>query len=396
MTPATTHTVMRSLRVNYHAPDKTALLHDCLLPLARAARGRPGVHATWVQSHWRFGPHVSFYVHGEPATVDQLLTEVRYAVTHLLRGAPSGQPVTDEEWGAASVELGRLELVEPPYVPVREDNTTELVDGEPVDTFLRTTRAVEVKGRVLGAGLDCLLDDDGRPLQGRAATDAAFRGMAALASSYPTWGLVSGYQAFLSHWKEYLYWVDEDARLSSPLMQAWQAQSASLNALVQLTHERRRGASTGDPVLDRWFAWIDAELPDAEALAATGDVLPYPHASRLERAATFGDATRIQWSGSDEREYSDFHTAFRQLDFSKLGNGTDFAAYRFIINTFFELLPLMGITPMQRYSLAFMFTESAQVVVGERWEETIAKAVARQQVADPEASPTLPWRGEHV
>lgn len=389
-------TVMRSLRVNYHAQDKTALLHDCLLPRARAARSRPGVDSAWVQSHWRYGPHVSFYAHGEPDAVDQVLTEVGYAVARLLQTNPSDQPVTDEEWGVTSTELGRLELVEPPYVPVRGDNTTELVEGGPTDTFLRTTRAVEVKGRVLGAGLDCLLDDAGDPLRGQAATDAAFRGMAALSCSYPTWGLVSGYQAFLSHWKEYLYWVDEDHRLSSPLMQAWQAQSASLNALVRLAHERRPDASTGDRVLDRWFAWIDAELPDAQALAATGDVLPYPHASRLERAASFGDATRIQWSGSDERQYSDFHTAFRQLDFSKLGNGTDFAAYRFLINGFFELLPLMGITPMQRYSLAFMLTESAQAVVGERWEETIAKAVARQRATNPDVVPTLPWRGEHV
>lgn len=395
-TTARDDTVMRSLRINYHAEDKSALLHDCLLPLARQAGSRPGITSAWVQSHWRFGPHLSLYAHGLPSAIDQLLADTEHQVRVHLHTHPSGASVTDEQWDTASRELGRLELVEPPYVPVRADNTVERHEGGPRDTFLRTERAVQVKGRVLNAGLGCLLDEQGSPLQGQAAADATFRGMAALAASYPRWGLVSGYQAFLSHWKEYFYWADEGGRLTEPLTRAWQAQQPELDRVVRLAHDRRAGRPTGDAVLDRWFDWVDSQFPTVDALAVTGDILPYPHPSRLEQAGRFGDATRIQWSGSDERTYSDFHTAFRQLDFTQLGNGTDFAAYRFLINNFFELLPLMGVTPMQRYALAFLVTESAQSVLGERWEETIAKAVARQRAAGDALTPTLPWRGEHV
>lgn len=388
--------VMRSLRINYHATDKTHLFQSLVLPLVREAQGRSGVISAWPQSHWRFGPHLSIYLHGEDTSVTEVLKDAAARAKAYLKEHRSTQPVSSQGWEQTSRELGRLELVEPPYTPVHPDNTVEVVDGRPTDTFLRTHRAVEAKGATLGAGLDCLLDSDGTLLRGSAATEAAFRGMAALAASYPTWGLISGYQAFLSHWKEYFYWVDEGDRLSGPLRHAWQQQQGHLCAIVELAHRRTPGEPTGDPVLDRWFRWVDAELPTAGALAATGDVLPYPHPSRAQRAERFGEQTGVQWSGSDDRDYSDFHTAFRQLDFGRLGNGTDFAAYRFVINSFFELLPCMGITPLQRYSLAFLFTEAAQDVVGETWDVTIAKAVERQRTADPQTQPTLPWRGSHV
>ncbi|WP_262391426.1 hypothetical protein [Nocardiopsis sp. CNR-923] len=61
-----------------------------------------------------------------------------------------------------------------------------------------------------------------------------------------------------------------------------------------------------------------------------------------------------------------------------------------MINCFFDLLPLMGVTPVQRYSIAYLLTEAAQEVVGESWEQTVARVVAHQQ-SDPELRPTLPW-----
>lgn len=389
-------TVIRGLRINYYAEDKRRLIHDCLVPLAKEAHDAPGIASAWLQSNWRFGPHTMLYLHGAPAAVDALLPQLQARAEAHLATDRSTRVITDEEWERTSYDLGRLELVSPPYLPLEPDNTVSIQDGGPSDTFLRTERALHAKGRTIGSGLDCLHDASGRLFDGPDATNAVFRGMAALAVNYPRWGLISGYQAFLSHWKEYFYWTDTDGRLSRPLERSWAAQRDGLVAVVQRAKQRQPGESTGDPVLDRWIAWVEERMPDALALAATEDILPYPHPSRLEKAETFGPDLAVQWSGSDERDYSDFHAAFRQLDFTKLGNGTDFAAYRFLINSFFELLPLVGVTPMQRYSLAYLFTEAAQDVVGERWDTTIARTVERQRAAEPELRPTLPWAGSHV
>lgn len=389
-------TTIRGLRVNYHAADKAPLTQDVLVPLVRHAQQTPGVESAWLQTHWHHGPHSTLYLHGEAGTLEALLPDLQRRVLEHLSTHPSTEPVDEQQWERLSEDLGRLELISPPYLPIQADNTVSVREGHPADTFLRTTRAIEHKGALLSAGLDPLADQDGRLHSGTAAHAAAFRGMAAVAVSYPRWGLISGYQAFLSHWKEYFHWHDDQGRLSTPLARAWQAQGQDLVQVVELARSRQPGQQTGDAVLDRWFTWIDSGMPQALDLADTGDILPYPHSSRLEQAETFGHQTAVQWSGSDEREYSDFHQAFRQLDFTKLGNGSDFAAYRFLINTFFDLLPLMGITPIQRYSLAYLFTEAAQVAIGETWDQTVAKAVAQQRQEDPQVRPTLPWAGSHV
>lgn len=388
--------VVCGLRINFHDEEKSSLFSDCLVPLALEGQRHVGIRAAWIQSHWLFGPHAVIYLHGDPQTLGTIVQDFAARIENYLGLNPSAKTIDPEAHERASQELGRLELVEPPYLPLRADNSVELVQGHPSDTFLRSAEAVELKGQIIGDGLLRLLGTDGQVASGTTAVDVAFRGMAAIACSYPQWGLISGYQAFLSHWKEYFFWADEDGRLSRPLLESYAAQRTQLVALVESMQQAPPGEETGDRFLDGWKLWVDAALPQAMGLATTGDILPFPHPSRLEQAAKFSKETEIQWSGSDERDYSDFHRAFRKLDFTKLGNGTDFAAYRFIINNFFELLPLMGITPMQRYSLAFLFTEAAQEVVGESWDVTVARSVERQQRDNPDLRPTLPWVGEHV
>lgn len=384
------------VRINFHDQDKSIFYSACLVPLAREAQGRAGIRAAWIQSHWLFGPHAMLYLHGAAQPVQVLATELSRRIEDYLADHPSTVVIKPEEHEEASRQLGRLELVEPPYLPLRADNTVELVHGHCGDTFLRSSEAVQIKGQLIGQGLERIVDANGAVIGGTPALEDAFRGMAAIACSYPKWGLISGYQAFLSHWKEYFFWADTDGRLSGPLQESYAAQRAQLVAVV----ESARSAAAGNPTADRsvqgWGQWASKSLPIAMELAKTGDILPYPHPSRVEKAAKFSKETEIQWSGSDDRNYSDFHQAFRKLDFTKLGNGTDFAAYRFIINNFFELLPLMGITPMQRYSLAFMFTQAAQEVVGETWDVTIDRSLRRQLQRTPDLRPTLPWVGENA
>lgn len=381
------------LQVTYYDDAKQELLATCLVPLALQAQATGGVDAAWIQSHWRLGPHSTLYIHGDPAALAGLVPTLEESIGLFLGRVPSCRIIDPIHYEALSKELGRLELTEPPYLPLEPDNTLRITHQEPVDTFLRSRSAIELKGRIIGGGLRNVLTPDNSILDGGAAFSSAFRGMAALAVSYPQWGLVSGYQAFLSHWKEYFYWADADGHLQRALEESFREQESDLLAVLQAASDLAPGTFSGDPVLDGWLGWVRGSLPQAMELAATGDILPYPHPDRLTQARKFGEQTAVQWSGSDDRNYSDFHRAFRKLDFTKLGNGTDFAAYRFLINNFFELLPVMGITPIQRYSLAYFFSTAAQLVVGETWDVTVARSIERQQLAEPDVRPTLPWVG---
>ncbi|MDT0328061.1 lantibiotic dehydratase C-terminal domain-containing protein [Nocardiopsis lambiniae] len=373
------------LRVTYYDSDKTALLGECLVPAALDAAARPGVTAAWPHLHWRLGPHCSLYLDGEDAAVATAAADVEARARSFLERRPSTATIDPERYAEFSARMGRLELVEPPYAPLEPDNSIRLLDGDPVDTFLRGPEAIALKGRVLTDGLALVADR----VDGNGATAHVFAGMGAIASRYPEWGLRSGYQAFLSHWKEYFHWSDPEGRAQARLAGSYRDQRADLVALLGPIHE----GTTRDPSALAWLGWTRRWLPEAVELARRDHILPYPHQDRLDTATRFGDDVRVRWSGSDERSYSDFHREFRKLDFTRLGDGYGFAAFRFVINCFFDLLPLMGVSPIRRYSIAYLFTEAAQEVVGETWEETVRRVVAHQQ-SDPELRPTLPWVGD--
>ncbi len=379
--------MITAVRTVYHG-DKEELLRDCLVPLARELSDSATVRSAWLQTRWKQGPHVVLFVDGDPRDLPAATRTVTARVGAFLAQHPSREVIDPAQYERTSEQLGRLELVEGPYLPLLPDNSVEPVDETVVDTFVRTDRAAAAKGRIMTAGM-AAIDET---VAAAPVLDATYAGMAALATAYPRWGLRSGYQALLSHWKEYFYWADGDGSLEARLAGSYEAQRAVLVARLTAAYTGGLAARAADPVLDAWTEWVATSLPVALRLAEDGDVLPYPHPSRLTQAAKFGEQTAVQWSGSDERDYSDFHQQFRKLDFTRLGNGTDFAAYRFLVNCFFELLPVLGVAPIQRYATAYLFTRAAQDVVGETWQETIARTVERQQ-AEAQIVPTLPWRG---
>lgn len=381
--------MIAGIRVTYYAEDKDDLLVQCILPFAADATTRHGISAAWVKIHWRFGPHVVLYLSGSEAAVTAQSRAYAGKINDYLTLRPSEGAINETDYLAMSDQLGRLELLEPPYGPLAPDNDVQIVGNPGGDTFVRTQRAVEVKAEILANGLS-LMSEEG--WVGRSAADnllTVFEGMVALACNYPLWGLKSGYQAFLSHWKEYFHQADRTGTIEAALHVAFEAQQATLVDSLQAIQTAVQKGEESTP----WTKWIDKSWPLAMQLAEAGEVLPFPHPDRLVQAAKFGETIETQWSGSDSRDYSDFHQMFRQLDFTKLGNGPDFAAYRFLINCYFDLLPLMKISPMQRYSMAYFQTSAAQIVLGESWEETIQKSVDRQNRNSGEVVPTLPWRG---
>ncbi|NYH52406.1 hypothetical protein HNR06_001995 [Nocardiopsis arvandica] len=377
------------LRVTYYDSDKGALLGECLVPAALETSRREGITAAWLHLHWRLGPHCVLYADGDAEAVDAALRDADVRVREFLEREPSTYAIDPGQYADFSARMGRMELVEPPYAPLEPDNSVRRLEGDPVDTFLRGREAAELKGRVLTDGLSRVAGLVGGRADGGAAASHVFAGMGAIASQYPEWGLRSGYQAFLSHWKEYFHWSDPDGRAQARLAESYLAQREDLVGTLRAVHE----GTTDDPSALSWLEWTRRWLPEAVALARGEHILPFPHPDRLDTATRFGEDTRIRWSGSDERSYSDFHREFRKLDFTRLGDGYGFAAFRFVINCFFDLLPLMGVSPIQRYSIAYLFTEAAQEVVGETWEETVRRVVDHQS-SDPELKPTLPWVGD--
>ncbi|WP_262391427.1 lantibiotic dehydratase C-terminal domain-containing protein [Nocardiopsis sp. CNR-923] len=225
------------LRVTYYDSDKSALLRECLVPAALRTAGREGVDSAWLHLHWRLGPHCVLYLDGDPGPVGEAAESAAADIRVFLERAPSTHALDPERYAALSERMGRLELVEPPYAPLEPDNSVRWLRDDPVDTFLRSPEAVSLKGRVLTDGLPRVADR----IDGRSAVPHVFAGMAAIASHYPEWGLRSGYQAFLSHWKEYFHWSDPKGTAQERLAASYRDQREGLVAALRAVHEAPRG-----------------------------------------------------------------------------------------------------------------------------------------------------------
>jgi hypothetical protein len=382
-------TVIHAIRVNHHSEYKAQLLKE-MLPAFREIAALDEVVTVWPQRHWLFGPHVLVLISSEKPLSRAVTERARSLVHDALLRAPSPAPIDSARWVDISVSLGRLELVPGPYSPIRADNTVEESASRITDSFLRDEASVIERGRMIAYGLERITHPVGS-ISDSFATPLA--GMAVLASSYYEGGLAKGYLAFLSHWKEFFHWNDPRGGVEKALAASYAVQSTDILEIVGAARDAVAGRRSSDSHrLGAWLDWVRAGEPGAIDLAERKLVLPYPHASRRAVAASMASELEVRWGGGDDRSYSDFHRQFRRLDFAKLGDGIHFSAYRFQINTLFELLSLLDVAPSERYALAYFLTRATEELVGTSWNDSVQASISSQH-QDPTASPTLPWRG---
>ncbi|MBT8163029.1 MULTISPECIES: lantibiotic dehydratase C-terminal domain-containing protein [Arthrobacter] len=377
--------MISTLRLNHHDDRKRELLLD-LLPLLREMERVSGIDALWIQRHWLRGPHLRINMSTAAPLQEDIRLGIEEAARLALERRPSTREIDPQEWEKTSISLGQAELVPGPYGPVAKDNTIEW-EQQPVgtDTFVRDLEVLKVKGALISQSLPMV--QEALTQQHDRRSVIALYAMLALAKAYPDGGAAHGYLAYLSHWKEFLHWNPASERIEEVWAKSYENQREPIAALFKSL------GNQPDPMLERWEGWVSAAWDPALDLARRGLVLPYPHADRLELAKSMGEQLGRRWGGGDDRKYSDFHTEFRKLDFTKLGDSDAFSAFRFLINCQFDILTLMDIHPVERYTLAYFLSRAVEDQEATTWKTLVAGGVARQAL-DPSAAPTLPWRGE--
>lgn len=362
--------MITSLRLDHHDGSWADLLVQLLPSLRDFQDSLPG-SAAWIQLGWLRGPHARISVAtAEPLTASDA-ARLHAMVSETALAHPSRHDVDPAEWSRRSEALGREELVPGPYLPLATDNLVEWTSASYSDVLVGDERAAEAKGRMLARGLGiaaALVRDD---TETRLAS--VVRGMAVVAAGYPRTGLARGYLSYLSHWKEYLNWSDPSGRIEAAWAASYRGQDRVLATILD--------EAVSAPELDSsgWQSWNRDAIAEATPLAREGVLLPGIPSDWQQKAARVDPALAGRWEGLGRRPYSDFHTAFRDLDTTRLGNGVDFAAYRFIENAQFELFSLAGVTPLERYGASYLFSRAVEARIGTTWQEIVADGVRFQR-----------------
>lgn len=366
---------LTGVRLHTRMPVTPAWLARHVVPAARALseRGSPAVQ---LRRGWLHGPHVDILALAVPGGPDW--TEV----ADLLDAGPLDPPraLTEEAYLEQAREFGRLEAVQPPYLPLHEHGAVSRVSS--ADTASREPRLDQFRTVVLGALNKPLLRMiDGIAAEPATATVRLAEAFAALVDTHflgPAYGVFSP----RSHVEAFLAWAapTKDVR---PVFQERLAKDAP--RLRTVVEQRLSGeVSAGAAEWRTAFAYSSGALESAVAAGTlTLDLLDSvtDGVDRSEMGPP--GATRVVPQG--DQPDSDFHRAVGEsgvvADPSRW-----FAAFRLLTNLFYEQLPLLTVSPMQRYYMCFAVAETVDDALGVSWQDRLNDR--RNRMAGTAADPT--------
>lgn len=359
------------VRIDHHDRQWASFLPAVFVETEKLRNEWGDVHA-WLQLGWLRGPHllVGFSTAGGLSAARR--TEMSAALLRAVESGPSLSDVDEQQWLAVSIQLAKEDLIEGPYVPLVLDNQVTWVDIDDGRAYLETPVA-ETMGQLLAFGAQDAINKLAVPTAER--NDWAFTGMAVLADEYRGGGLGRGYLSYLSHWKEFIWWHPEGDRIEAQWDATYQVQRGALARRLSTIID---ADGTQDAMSARWREWVKAGMPPAEKLARSGAIGVSAPDEWAHRAAAIDVTTTARWEFQKGRGYSDFHTEFRKLDTTRFNLEHEFAGYRFLEAVQFRLLSLAGVSPLDRRTLAYLFSRAAEDYLQTTWHDLVRDGLARQ------------------
>ncbi|MEU4077529.1 hypothetical protein [Streptomyces venezuelae] len=377
---------LTGVRLHTRMPVTPAWLARYVVPVARALN-EAGAPAVQLRRGWLHGPHVDILArdaNGVPGGGPDW-----EAVARGLDAGPLDPPraLTEETYLGQAREFGRLEAVQPPYLPLREHGAVERIEpGErpgatPRDPRLDRFRTV-VHGALTPALLRTVDDLAGEPGSGTLRLAEAF---VALADTH-TLGLGYGVFSPRSHVEAFLAWAapTKDVR---PVFAERLAKDAPV--LRRVVEQRLSGEVSATAAA--WRTGLAYGAGALESAVAAGtltlDLLDGATAGLDRSEMGPPGATTVVPQG--EQPDSDFHRTVGAAGVTSAPSPW-FASFRLLTNLFYEQLPLLTVSPMQRYYTCFAVAETVDQVLGVSWRERIADRLPNAPAGETSSAAPAP------
>lgn len=355
---------VRGVRLHTRAKITLPWLSQSIVPVARSLRQE---HQALVllRRGWLHGPHVDILVRGEPATPPSW----NAIAAELDPGTPQrDHPVTLESYLRQAQELGRLEAVSPPYLPLRAHGAVELLADDPAATSLG-----RLKDAVLGALCTPVLRTiDELAVRPDAATERLVEAFVALAQTHYL-GAGFGTYSFRSHVEAFLAWVAPSQDMRPVFAQRLVVDAPRLRPMVerQLSEHPSVSAATWRTALAYAAGTVDGAAASG-VLTSDGLAELTPELDR-SRMGPPGASDKVPLGDQPD---SEFHRVV-----SESGVVDDppvwFTGYRMLTNLFYQQLPLLTVSPLQRQYLCYAVAELVDEALGETWRERLLGAGTR-------------------
>ncbi|MEU9297324.1 hypothetical protein [Streptomyces sp. NPDC048266] len=375
---------LTGVRLHTRMPVTPAWLARYVVPVARGLN-EAGAPAVQLRRGWLHGPHVDILARdgaGVPGGGPDW-----DGVARGLDAGPLDPPraLTEETYLGQAREFGRLEAVQPPYLPLREHGAVERIEPGAAagvrDPRLDRFRTV-VHGALTPALLRTIDDLAAEPGSGTARLAEAF---VALADTH-TLGLGYGVFSPRSHVEAFLAWAapTKDVR---PVFRQRLAQDAPV--LRRVVEQRLSGEVSATAAA--WRTGLAYGAGALESAVAAGtltlDLLDGATAGLDRSEMGPPGATTVVPQG--DQPDSEFHRTVGAAGVTSAPSPW-FASFRLLTNLFYEQLPLLTVSPMQRYYTCYAVAETVDEVLGVPWRERVAARAPHAGAGAPQDSVPTP------
>jgi hypothetical protein len=355
-----------------HSSLPTSWLAEEVMPAIRYLRYTEYVPVVNVRRGWLHGTHLEIIAHtddGRPVPWPHVLVRLR----------PPAEEVTsahtEKGYIARARELGRLEKKDGPYLPLHPHGTFEWLassDLKPWPGHAQVLRERALTRMIDSLGVTLERDDRGTPGDALPLSVVA-EIMLAVADAHPA-RIPYGVFSFRSHGEAFLNW---SLAVSDPRPEFERRLADDRPVLRSLVERMLAGTETRNSASWRRTANYCMGLFDSAVLAGTltpetldeinGQPSGEPQVNMGPPGAA--DATPTK---------SEFH---RTVDSSGINDRVSgwFTSYRLLLNLVYAQLPLLGVSPRQRYYLAWAIAEIVEEVTGQSWRDLLARRVSGGQ-----------------
>ncbi len=355
------------VRIYTRDPITLPWLQRVMVPVIREmqAEGSPQV---WFRRGWLHGPHVDLVAQdapGQPRSWPELAQRL-----HLPPADPE-RALTPQGYLAQAREFGRLEAIAGPYLPFADHGAIRYLTAADLRPTKDPVSALPERQAVLAALCFPILDTIDQlaqePRQGSVRLVEAF---IALADSYFL-GLAHGSFSYRSHAEAFFAWSAPSADVRPQFAQRLAQEAEHLRPIIE-----QRLAGEVSPLAAKWrvaFGYASGALDAAVARGALTTEMVDAVMAAVDATGMGPSPAPEQSAPSGTMPDTDFHRTVAAA--GRLENPPPwFAAYRVLINLFYQQLPLLTVSPLQRYYTCYAVAELVDEVLGETWQQRLQRA----------------------
>lgn len=349
---------MPTIRIDYYEKNRLPLITDPVRKSVEQIRALHPEALIYIRTGWLNGPHMELCVTGE-AEID--VAAQLQLIRSWIKEHPSTTQLKADEYDMLSRKLGALEGIRGPYLPLRPNNTAELVeyhhprlvDGHEVlqESYIRFfDRSAPILFR-----LAALKSSDVS-----LATIVQVAMLARAADQYEPEGLASGYLSLQAHADFFFANFDRAGRFRQQYDRMGEAWSEQLELAVQ-----------GRPQLAANSSEAGAQV--VEIMAIWEEVLAYAKAEiqrviRIDKSWFDYNPTAFPDELGDEHQEAFASAGMRMRKIEKgdtltgMLGGVDpaffrsenFQTFRVILNMYYSFLRTLNVSPAERFGLCYL------------------------------------------